>query len=498
MIKHGVTIHNRFDFEFYDTETDETTKAFAENIVLNSAFADMTFTKLYNCIAIGSGTGTLDKARTGLFSLIGFQSATAVETVFDADNQVHKKVKAIVNESSLIGTWREVGLSGYDFAGYLYTHALLKDSEGNPISIVKTNTMVVTVYATIYGTLNAPAVGHFNVAKGACNQILRRIVGLGGYENFIILSSLRRKDGGPSIMGARRKTIDAGYVQDAANKRVRSNVVRLGVNDANIPIRGLFYSQAVVNHNAVVTYNYGGTTIPTAGVCEGMAYTGVAIGTGDGVETAFDFPIDFVKPESEAIYVDGILKNRGIDYTIHYGQRQTETIVIDTSGGYDNAIWSDTPSVGKTFSEEIEIPQPEGAYFTEGATTVTRVEFKSFYGMASGAYTCEMSEDGTIWDMIVSGISLGSNGIKDYTLPTPKKYKYIRMTITCGSTTFTGILLEYLRVYGTPPVTKHIVFTTPPEDTKAITANFSIDYINKTTNYVLDLQAEIQFGGVQV
>lgn len=498
-----VKLHNKFEIEIYDKKTGETKYAFAENIVLNKCFwSDVSFPEyVMGSIYVGRGTGTLSKTRASLFTPLTFAGASNVEIVFDSDVLMHRKVKAVFDETKGNGySWTEVGLASYTFAtDYMNTHAMLKDSEGNPITIPKTNTMIVTIYATVYCELVSPPSGHFKMLGGSRSAILRAIAygygsslkpSLTGYNSMYALTTLRCLNGEPSLLGlCYAYTANFGPTINNTTFLHTFPTYRFTVSQANFPIRGVIH--ATTRQYAKGPYYFvGATTIPCEGLYGGQTYSGVSVGTGDGVQTEFDLPVSLAKPESETIYVGGVAKTRGIDYTIHYGHKSDVQKIIDIVG-------SDDLYPRQEVNEIVELPQPSGAHFTAGAATITRVEFKNYSSTGSYGYTAyniEMSEDGVNFDAIGSG-SWAGNQVIDITLPTPKKYKYMKVILT--STSYDANRFAYFRVYATQPATKNIVFNTPPASTAPITADFSIDYINKTSNYVLDVQTQVQWGGVQ-
>ena len=162
-MEQSVKLHNKFRLVFEDMETGEVQEAFAENIVLETYFSRMLSGQdPTKNISVGTGTGTLSTSRTTLFSFL----ATNTESV--SDNAIvfsgltaYRQRKVRFLETEAVGTWTEIGFCYTDNSVlYMTTHAMLKDSEGNQITITKNNTTVVTVYATIYSEVTAPVLPH--------------------------------------------------------------------------------------------------------------------------------------------------------------------------------------------------------------------------------------------------------------------------------------------------------------------------------------------------
>ena len=71
-------------------------------------------------------------------------------------------------------TITEVGISYYSSSNYLHTHALIKDSEGNPLSINKTELDVVVIYATVFITFET---ANTNLKYlGSNNNLIQKLV----------------------------------------------------------------------------------------------------------------------------------------------------------------------------------------------------------------------------------------------------------------------------------------------------------------------------------
>lgn len=484
-LQQKATLHNRFDFEIYDVKTGKTEYAQAENIVLNNMWTRVCDgSNYFNYIGVGKGTGNLSPTRTTLFNHLAYKSAVAVETVYDTDTTVHVTKSVTFSETEANGAWTEVGiLYGTSTASNYVTHALITDSEGNTITINKTNTKIVTVYATVYIELLAPISGNYYCATGIKNMIIKNLID-GSSASGIFFTSLLTAEGKPSII-AGHDSLYLSWNSDAANKRRYSGLVRLTSENGNYPIRGMivYYKGGETRSD-----NAGGVSLPLAGVFAGKNYVGVPIGTGDGSTEQFDMPLSFIKPNSETIYVGGVAKTRGSDYTIHYGMKSTETMLLDMPDAAKR-LGSEFDTNLAYIEETLVLPQPSGA-----EATVTSIVLKN--GTSSshrcGGYDVKLSIDGVTWVNAGSVNSGWGSTIATLGSFTPDKYKFVKVKLIKGSPS--SMMLSYIKIYATPPTTKHITFTTPPAAGAVITADFTTEYIAKTSNFVLDVQAEILFG----
>lgn len=157
--KAGMKVHNRFDVFIRKAGSDkEEQVAFAENIVLDNFVASRYVPNGNYCfyyIHFGSGTGILDPARTTLFAELGYKSrANSFRNCDVMAGYYSYRADITLGETEYIGqTLREVGVGGLS-SGVIYTHALLCDMNGNPTSILKTSTDIITIYATVYLVLD--------------------------------------------------------------------------------------------------------------------------------------------------------------------------------------------------------------------------------------------------------------------------------------------------------------------------------------------------------
>lgn len=159
-------IHNRFDITLVDAKTGNIKETYtAYNVVLDNFYSQiLNKNSIYdnNTIdrfLIGTGTGTLSTDRQSLFQYLADTTATLKSVEF-LDNGLNVVVySGTFSETQAIGELTEIGFSGSRTSGInVYTHSLITDSEGNSISINKTNADILYVKGTIYSkiTNNGP------------------------------------------------------------------------------------------------------------------------------------------------------------------------------------------------------------------------------------------------------------------------------------------------------------------------------------------------------
>src|SRR5574344_2860706 len=109
-----LNLHNRFDIEVKDAKTGEIKqKAYAENIILNQAWAQIMGTgNWFSYIKYGTGTGTISASRTALFAPLGNKVAASPTYTNDLASNYFSLRQSISNlENEHVGsTLTEVGI----------------------------------------------------------------------------------------------------------------------------------------------------------------------------------------------------------------------------------------------------------------------------------------------------------------------------------------------------------------------------------------------------
>jgi hypothetical protein len=200
------TMHNNFVFEVVDKNTGEVKQtAKAENLVtklgkknffrslFRSSAPDMP-TAVYKIMKIGSGTGTFTDTMTAMIKEELSLATTVVNTTREITSDrlyVKKDLKAIINYNQLnginiseVGLWSGKGSYDNETAVGLATHAFITDSQGNPITILKTETDIIYIYATVYFTVTHNAGANLSFIKDALTgqNYLTYLIDAKGYE----------------------------------------------------------------------------------------------------------------------------------------------------------------------------------------------------------------------------------------------------------------------------------------------------------------------------
>ena len=373
----GVTIHNRFDVVLTDAKTGKVKQtAKAENLVCNTflphcAMGEM-ITSQYNrnqsgmrSIVLGTGTGTPSVTDTRMFnqiaSYVGIPKRPGwTRTRIDAHTSSYTAT-VTADENTANGNLTEIGLGeshAYDSETYgwesytvgIYTHALFTDSEGNPITITKTNADRLTITATIYGTVTTNNSGNsvyvctnyrnMNSSKISCDPRLDYVQGDGVYNTFT-----------NSVLG---------NINVAVDTSVQAYPSTLPVYDAR-PVIGLGYTTVTKDSS---TYTVRGTTTsriladssnfkyPTTTMIRSFACNAIMVSLpnasvypskqltldkiADGTTTDFNLGIPELNTNNVEVYINDVLQAsntytfNGRDYTHIQGWKSYDTLYLNS------------------------------------------------------------------------------------------------------------------------------------------------------------------------
>lgn len=293
----NASIHNRFDVEVIDAHTGAVKqRAQAENIIVNKMWSSYLNTVWFNYIHYGSGIGTPATTDTQLFTFVGGVAASSAVENTDTVNCVYSVRKKItLSETTSVGvTITEVGIGASATSTDLCTHAMLKDANGNQISIAKTNTDIINIYATVF-------VHYANVVSTLGNDptkymgMLQLAAGHNVYfgSGSDIYSAYYNRD------GATVTNVGNSVAVDTSAKKITVNFSRLGASNANG--HGI---------HQVINRSYSGGyitmfTVPFTAISSlGSNIAGEAIGTGNG--STKDFATYFTDATNATIFVDGV------------------------------------------------------------------------------------------------------------------------------------------------------------------------------------------------
>lgn len=355
-IKQECSLHNEFLIEVHDVRTGELKNTYkAYNIILDQGFNKIishfqTVAAISNSsyrlmrpdtdtsggnslrfggyIHVGTGTGTISPIRTQLFSFLYGAYTSYHEHNYNLDTLTgYYTQKITIEANQLVGqNITEVGLASYNTATYLSTHALIKDSEGNVISINKTAYDVITVYSKVYVSLTNNYGNNFNYVEGIYLNAIISLFTMNGssydgganYEKYvcsvgnnITLSNKKSNRVDSEIYSIKYLNNNTNITYDSTNKKIHF-YFRLDTSNGNgnvseigFGIRTTSFEQGSLTSN--MTYPLFRSVLPITGVHDtSTTITAEEVGTGDGTKTEFNLKWNNIKNASQTIKVDGI------------------------------------------------------------------------------------------------------------------------------------------------------------------------------------------------
>ena len=317
-LRDKVKLHNHYEVDVIGPDGIVKQHAVADNIVLNN-FWTMLSRSAYSVygIAMGTGTGTPAATDTALFNqkfiYDGGISKLAASEAFPTCAYTYKTT--VPASASYVGELTEIGIRGRynpsSWTSILWTHALLKDTEGNPITITKTDIDVLTVTLTIYLTLSATD-ENFHWLAPSINALCTFFRNPG--TSYTLFTSKQ-------LMHCRSVILDdddciysfdypegcniGSSTYDATTKTMAIATTRLGADVGNTNFL-----------NGLVVAGIGGYVYPNSALFANSTIENIRIGTGDGETTVFDVPIEYFIQGSETVKVDGVAQVRTVDYAI--------------------------------------------------------------------------------------------------------------------------------------------------------------------------------------
>lgn len=484
-IKAGVNFHNRFDI----VKNGEWV-GYAENIILDQMYTRLTSTNTFFVnIHFGTGTGTPSPERTTLFSHLGTKEAVDEERIqaFPTSKWVRK---IVLNPEEFVGqTITEVGIAFGGTASNLVTHAMIKDAEGQPLSITKSALDVIEIYATLYIILEDSDTAVFQ-KRADWNTLVRYLTGISTFPTRMYLAASH-------YCGNENINLYTESVLEMTKSVVGRNLLYSG----RIPIdsKNLYNRLEVLSLiEGIVSYDVGYGVMNTTfarqrSVSERILAKG--IGVGDGVTTEYIIPYSEIK--NTEVLVGGVVvdplsyqieseigKSAGylpLRYLIDWSEEPDSLLATYPPKGYNysyraSSTWYRTGrgkiDGSKLLGKRILVTSQGGGYVTS-TTTVSA------------------SVDGVNWTTLVT--CAGSSYVEALSDPIVVNYNYIEIYIrgynASGGAEHIGTASVVTDYEGSK-----LTFNDPVPQDELIEINTDVDYFPKTEDFVMDVVFEIQFG----
>lgn len=486
-IKKDIRLHNRFDIEVKDAKTGEIKqKAYAENVILNQAWAQIMGTgNWFSHIKYGTGTGTISASRTSLFAQLGNKvAASPTYTNNLGSNYFSLRQSISILENEHVGsTLTEVGIGTNTT---LCTHAMLKDMNGNTVSIVKTDTDIITVYGTVYlqPTTTSSDMANIDICRSQDNILVKHLLGMkttGMQSPWNMLLSATMSD------SVNETLISGNELAEQSYAPYISGYVESDINVANK--RATWYHRipaASGNIGGLKRYvlkaNNTTAEIPAPSII-GRLNSGTQtqstiveqIGTGNGVLTDFSTTFPFVKSGTCVIKVDGVVASP----TVYYGKPNkkdyTGFMRMRTIGSDVDKMVVGVAAGGAGLAYSFILENP---FHTEFAV----------YSFVGRRLTIESSDDMLTWASCGS-MDFGYGDVGEGVITEAHRNKrYFRFTPTRDIGRLFGAYSTDLDNY------KNVRFATPPANGAVITAEYQCDCAAKDVNHVVDITVVIQLG----
>ena len=457
-LKAGVSIHNKFEIEVRNKDTGELKqKGYAYNIVLNTMWSRLiNFQTYFTNIHFGTGSGTLTPSRTTLFTWLGQKTAIDVELIKAIPISSWKR-SIVLNPEEFVGsTLTEVGIAHSPTASTLVTHALIEDSEGNPISIIKTAVDIVTIHATIFCTFTTQDSNNIKfVSMPNSNPLVNYLIG--GTTFPIVRYYAGSADGEihnidrvvcSESLGQSSDVAAANWVRDAVNRRATTPALRFGTTAGNGHVME-------IGLGSNITAGVFKSLLPIENVFTGQPYTGVAVGSGNGIQTTFLLPSRNLRQNTINMRLNGVLTTNYLSEVVMslLNFKFLNPVILPTGWGHGTAFSPDSNylSVAHDTSPFVTIYKRSGDTFTKLDNPA----------------------------ILPTGLGYGTAFSPDSSY----------LSVAHGTSPF-------VTIYDCKKRTTQIVFNSPPANGVSVTAEYTTEGIHKTDQYVIDCAVTIQYGEV--
>lgn len=462
----NASIHNKFEIEVRDAATNEIKqRARAFNVVCDNLWSNLS--SYFNYIVYSNGSGTPSSSDKTVFGTWYGASASNHELVNDLARGVSYRTRKItLSETTSVGvTITEVGLAYSNSSGYLCTHAMIQDMNGNQISITKTATDIITIYATVY--VHWIPTGYKDdtivLAKPVGSGIIGALLGYGfsGGDMYVGKGTCKMTSTGGGGSCSYNKT----------TKNVTCKATRIAVGSGNIT--GGFGWIALMAQSSYSS-SYSCTVYCVIDVRDRYEVTGEAVGTGDGSTTNFATSFDF--PSEATVYIDGVAQASGVTVK----NEPVTTDPFEFLVRIEPVLYDDKP------------------IFLAGTVNINTTTPQYFYNTQPSLGFYKWTRHHTAWPGIKLSFSddfINWSDYYSYGTVVPEEYrhcKYIRMLAT-GSSTWSGSTSMDTGTFPPSITGKNIVFDEAPPEGSIITIDYITPFVPKDVNHVYDFSMSVQF-----
>ena len=295
---------------------------------------------LFSYCIVGSGStvpSSTDTRITTPLWVIAVNSYSKQGTSQDKLSRTWRFIYVIPASSRYVGTIREIGLTDSSFTNStIFTHALVKDSEGIPIDINKTELDEVTITVDITITRPSWRTGQTWAFWGQFYaNIFRTLLSTYSISNSngsgarpaAGITNCWYPEGCPGMVGTLSANPSANISGNQVSFRIECNSTCLQagfLSASKTPFRSYVNSLYLgcictssgsvdVEYNFIPVYR---VLMPNAAVFPVTTLEGLSLGTGDGSTTDFAPELPAWLANTEKVYKNGTLLTRGVDYLV--------------------------------------------------------------------------------------------------------------------------------------------------------------------------------------
>lgn len=441
-------------------------------------------------------------------------------------------VYTIPATKELVGQISEIGFYGPRYrhtessAGpLLLTRALLKDAEGNPITIDKTDIDKIILTITVELTFESTC-SNFTFEDPPYNIILEniQIQKPSLFEGFCMPYRGRHSIPSRITLFTQPKPSWGGYSRENSENYPSSDFGGISQTEELLATFNWREKKITTDVSRILTnigntHYYNGIGIlgigywhfPDYNIFPPQTLSNMKVGTGDGETTEFKCPLNLFIKDSDKIYKNGVLLTRNIDYTIEYDNNQD--LLVEISLGNFAEITggeNDTRETASLFKSNIRIRTSHysycrshiGSFYKEKPLFFTCKQpekcntLRLVNKMGAGTYILSYSDDGITYTECLRAIknSQGENATYHFETITAK---YWKLECSCLKNQTDTIYFHEGDLGNQQPflgyVGKGIIFKEPPALNDVITMEAQIDRPFKNENFIIDMSVSITF-----
>ena len=477
-MKHEVRLHNKWKVVVTNTKTGATREAVGENIILNQFWTKYLSAANATCLSyihVGEGTDTPVATNTKLKTPFASYSSSGNVTDYShflSDGYITRQLSCRVEANTYVGkVIAEVGFA-YSGAttGSLVTHALLKDMNGNAVTITIGADEVINIFGTVYFDL-----GYSHNSD--------TIFLLSGYNEYLVSAMLcfytfsninRITSTSASGYDSRKLKEPFSLTHNIIPNSSVAAYSTITFDTDNKKLTWAFADATTSANNleggigSIVVGGAVRVVVPCTGFTQPVI-TKEVVGTGNGTNKDFQTDFGYIRNNSTAkAYVNDTEVNATFDYEIPHPSTLLRDII-----DYDDASTLPLINVNTGSWNANSVIQFENPYYESCGF----LKFLTYY---SNIYT---SDNNTDWALAVASSST-SAAIKD--IPSAHQYKRYWKIVPYGST-LTGSFgaTPNSSDYYVGSIPSNVHFESAPANSSTVAVTYQPNVLAKSSDRIL-------------